>query len=775
MVFQTKSPLIIAVIFYPLFYTLFFSPVLLSGKLLAPNDGIIQSLPAFYSPKTLWTDRIFGGFPIAADPQNMTWYPIAMLLSLFGNSWNCFVISAYVLASIFTFGFVYTLTSSRMAGLAAGIILGTSGFFMAHLAHTNLIHSAAWLSGILYFIEKMKLQRQYRFFFAVSGATAMCMLAGHPQTFVYAMGLSILYITITGLNISEKRFNFYLLSFFAFFIGGCLSMIQLLPSFELSRLSVRVHITFQDFISYSMSRKTLILLLFPYIFGNREEFGPGIFSNMGESFYGIIYFGPWNLRELAGYIGLFPLTLAIIGVYVYRKDRKALFWSGAAIISLLLTMGDSTPLAYFPLASLMYHIPVYNLFRVPARHFLEFSLAVAILAGYGIAALENSDDIKRWRYLQYFAGMVSVAVILIFLFLVIFKPEIYPNKILFSILMWKNPALLIPLIIASLNLLFSFLIPRVSYIVKYILIISMIIIDLSSFGWFYEWRYLAPSKADLIYNHKLERYKNILDQTHQRVINIRGNGSDYEEIPPNLSRLWGFSSANGYNPLILSRYSRFMHMGFGGDIDERLLSEDNSALDLMAVRYLVIPRFKAPFFQTDAHWRYIQEIEDTAIYENLRAMPRAWLVPETASLDADKILSVVNTSKWADGRKYDPYAIALIEEPLNFYIENFDRRAKVEIVEQEDSSVELVTRSDTPAFLILSDINYPGWTADIDGKDTHIFQTNYVLRGVMVPPGEHVVRFQYHPKSFYFGAVLSIITGILLIIMLAWSIKKKIY
>src|SRR5438552_17149257 len=99
---------------YSLLYTLFFAPVLFTGRLLAPGDASDLSLPHYLVPHTLWTPLLFAGFPAMADPQVMTWYPPAVLLSGVPGSFNAFVVSAYVLASCFTYGYVYRLTTSRL-------------------------------------------------------------------------------------------------------------------------------------------------------------------------------------------------------------------------------------------------------------------------------------------------------------------------------------------------------------------------------------------------------------------------------------------------------------------------------------------------------------------------------------------------------------------------------------------------------------------------------------------------------------------------------------
>ena len=54
-----------------------------------------------------------------------------------------------------------------------------------------------------------------------------------------------------------------------------------------------------------------------------------------------------------------------------------------------------------------------------------------------------------------------------------------------------------------------------------------------------------------------------------------------------------------------------------------------------------------------------------------------------------------------------------------------------------DEQVVLRTSSPSDGFLVLSDAYYPGWRATVDGAETPVYATNYLLRGVYVPAGEH--------------------------------------
>jgi uncharacterized membrane protein YfhO len=80
------------------------------------------------------------------------------------------------------------------------------------------------------------------------------------------------------------------------------------------------------------------------------------------------------------------------------------------------------------------------------------------------------------------------------------------------------------------------------------------------------------------------------------------------------------------------------------------------------------------------------------------------------------------------------------------------------VVKIADTQVEIQTQTTAPAFLVLSDVNYPGWHATIDGQPTAIVPTNYVQRGVKVPAGEHLVRFEFDPLSFKLGAGITTAT-----------------
>ncbi|MCW5968107.1 MAG: YfhO family protein [Blastocatellales bacterium] len=154
-------------------------------------------------------------------------------------------------------------------------------------------------------------------------------------------------------------------------------------------------------------------------------------------------------------------------------------------------------------------------------------------------------------------------------------------------------------------------------------------------------------------------------------------------------------------------------------------------------------------------WRKAADFGRVEIYENMRAMPRAWFAGQVRHMNSTSILRTIRESRFEDGQPFDPAQIALIEHGPQPQAE-IASLAKAEIVHYTPQRIEIHTTRNRPGFLVLGEIWYPGWEAHIDGRNADIYRTNYVLRGVAVPEGEHRVEFVYRPGSVYIGALVSV-------------------
>ncbi|QLE59475.1 YfhO family protein [Nostoc sp. TCL26-01] len=925
------------ILLYSVLYTLFFFPVIFSDKLLAPGDGIIQSIPAFYSYRTLWTDLLLSGFPVAADPQTQTWYPISVIFSLIPNSWNAWVISAYILASCFSYGYVYTITNSKLAAIVGGIIYGMSGFMMAHLGHTMMIHSAAWMPMIIWALEKLRHSFSIKWFASACFAIACCILAGHPQIAVYSIGMSGIYVFAHGWKTPISVWRYYQFYIAAILLGIALSCIQIFPTVELINLGLRSKLSFKDFNYCSLPLSESIRMLFPWIFG----------SNSPE--HTIPYSGEciWGLTEVTGYVGILTLILAIIGFLAHRHSFTAVFWLYATFFTFLLTLGDVTPLA-----NIMYHLPGYNKFRVPARHLIEMTLSLSVLAGYGVSAIQKQVFSYRWirKAILISTGLMLASLLSSLVLFIYLQTQIANQQKIINFLPWSNLSLGIPILIFTVVTFTLFYWSRLPQSrTRQLLLVIILVIDIGSFGWFYEWQYSSPSKDLLTPTVLSQKYKKLISTSHQRILPIRGGLASMDEIPVNMSRLWGIPSASGYGPLILSRVSQLLQMGAAGDVSGTWASPSDRSLDIMSIKYVFTPKDLSPisnikginwstenlttslgsgcntqqsdsvqfpissansipnanaigivsslacstgivnnskvlnvrvtdsngrvvtkslyagqdtsewaydcsdvvslmqhkrasifesftvekdglkkcdghkyisilpidemdniksleidwvgtsgainihkislinskiqksypltenlnFLNDHRHWHHIENVNQTSIYNNLLAMPRVWLVPEIISFKANEVLNIVKSSKLPDGRSYEPSKVAFVEENINLKTQNFDLGATTKFTKLNDTHNQVLTNSSSPAFLVLSNIYYPGWQAKIDGKPTHIFQTNYVLQGVLIPQGNHLIEFEFNPISFHIGAGISVSSLFLLGYILTKDSKNQ--
>src|SRR5262249_36865997 len=71
-----------------------------------------------------------------------------------------------------------------------------------------------------------------------------------------------------------------------------------------------------------------------------------------------------------------------------------------------------------------------------------------------------------------------------------------------------------------------------------------------------------------------------------------------------------------------------------------------------------------------------------------------------------------------------------------------------------------------PGVLVLTDLHYPGWTAEEDGKRLPILRADGFFRAVALTTGQHRVTFRYRPVSFYAGAGVSALA--ILVVLALW-------
>jgi hypothetical protein len=772
---DTIHAVIVLISFCGLFL-LFFSPVIFSDRIFT-SDGLLS---AFYAPIELWTPLLYSGFPLQAAIEWQNLYPLRFIFQPLpdGLDFNLFVMSAYVLAACFTYGYIHTLTRSIFASAGAAIVFSMSGFMMAHLGHTSMIHATAWLPLMIGSVEKLRGGFSWGWFILTAFAVALSVFAGHPQIFVYSLSLSGIYILFRGAGADAGMLRYWGRCFLAIFSGLGMAALQLLPTWELSQASVRESLDFAQFVSYSLPPRELPALIFPYLFGHPTG---------GEGSYA--YFGTWGLTETTGYVGIFTLLLALIAGAGGKPRSLVLFWAVVAVGALLLALGDATPAA-----GIMYELPVMGLFRVQARHFMEMSFAMSVLAGLGLYALESRVfSTARLGMLLAVACLFVTGMLLIVALDYDVLQALSVARGVHLPPLPDNHAVLTPLWVFLAGLILVALAwrfqGRIARLAAHGLLLCLMVADLGVFGFFYEWRFVSSlSPEQLALPPKLANYAATLRENQQRLQPLQGLWQG--QFAPNLSHYQNIPSGSGYGPFLLKDYKYFLGMNTPGYLYSEQIASifhgQDRTLDILSVRYIVnlappsaerLARMVGAdeamtgqylgwldsLRENTQRWRLVDKMGDMEIYENMNVLPRTWLVSEVVSAQAEQIMQTIRTSLLPDGKPFQPRHIALVEEPLAFK-EQPDLQASSTLVLLENTRLEIETDSTNPAFLVLSDVFYPGWQASIDGAKTPIFKTNYLLRGIRLPAGKHRVVFEYRPRYFSLG--IGIAGAIILVLIL---------
>ena len=388
---------------------LFFSLGIFTNKRTILWDAADEYFPTLWYTGHLWREGIvplwnaflFNGYPCFADPQNQTFYPINLIISLFTNFSAKVVYLQLVLHYILAGLFMYLFTGLHIRNAAgrtiASLIYIFNGYMMIHFHQLTMINSVVWLPLILYFLEKGWRNRDIRYFFPAGISVSALIFAGHPQTILYMSYAILAFALFQCFVVREgKRLSFFPLILFSlsYIFGILLGAVQLIPSYEFSSLSNRSGSLSFEFASLSgqIDPSYLITLFFPNYFGAVR----GPFIGQHNAFLSV-YLG-------FAFIMFLPYSL--------RKDRKETFFFAAmALCALLISMG-----AHGYIFRLLFdYFPGFSLFRAPAYFSFIFAFFGALLAGIGIEKiaekkfLSNSTQYAYWIFVFI---LISVMVVL---------------------------------------------------------------------------------------------------------------------------------------------------------------------------------------------------------------------------------------------------------------------------------------------------------------------------------------------------------------------------
>jgi len=146
-------------------------------------------------------------------------------------------------------------------------------------------------------------------------------------------------------------------------------------------------------------------------------------------------------------------------------------------------------------------------------------------------------------------------------------------------------------------------------------------------------------------------------------------------------------------------------------------------------------------------------------------LPRFFLVSEVRrAANLNEALSALRA------REFDPRRMAVVEglgptERLG--------TGEVRVLRYTAREVDLETDTTAGAFLVSSEVHYPGWRAWVGGRERPLVLTNGAFRGLAVPAGRHRVRMRFAPRILWWGLGVSALGGGLLgLVVLAYAFGR---
>lgn len=193
-----------------------------------------RQLAAGHAP--LWNPHLFGGVPLAANPQVAAWYPPNLVFYLWPGpvGFGVVVIAHYVIAAWGSFFAARRLGTGWAAALLAGLLFAFGSMLVSRLALNPHLYSAAWMPWLLWACEgvaRAPARSRVRWSVAFGLIAGLQFLAGSPQLSYYSAIMAGLYLVVRC--VSARRWGALAVAVpVGLGVAGLVAAVQLLPTLE---------------------------------------------------------------------------------------------------------------------------------------------------------------------------------------------------------------------------------------------------------------------------------------------------------------------------------------------------------------------------------------------------------------------------------------------------------------------------------------------------------------------------------------------------------------
>lgn len=710
---------------------------------------LAESLHAGTTP--FWNPYHYGGHPSIADPQSLVFSPAFLLWAWFDRNPGLYVVDLIELLHLLAGGLAMAWLGARRDWPPAASLLAAAVFMLGGAASARLNHTGIILAYGLFPVAVAALEaalaRRSMLLAIATGFVASMILTGRNQVSLLLM-MALAAWAVVLLVRAEQPMEYLRRHLAVLVVAGvvtiALSAVPVLLTMQLASLSNRPESTLKEALEGSLYPPSLATLAVANVFGAHAP-------NWG-------YWGPnWaRLPEVAAtdetftymFVGAVPvLLLGWMGLAGRRLLGRGGVLLAALGITLLFALGRYTPL--FPFA--FENVPGISFFRRPVDALFLFEIGIAIvsghlLAGYVRRGLPTPDPLLT--------ALVLAAATAVLCGAIAFSARSGRGfDATFEIL--RAGAIMG---VAAAILYWGRHVERRQWAAA-----AAVALAVGELLWWnagsrmnaeprrvYQSLETATgddARAIAVLSAEMNRRRREGAQPRVEVIGIDGPWQ-------NIAMILKLEATTGYNPLRIGAYDRYVGPG------ERpyLLSSrrfpptfenyDCALARSLGIEYLVLGRPLESL--THLRRRPVAEVllagPKVWIYRLQRGAPRVRFTPHIRVADADRL---TRTGEFANQPSLEN---VLIDDDTPPQLPKLRPVAlwsdgDAEIVSWRPGRVRIRVDAPVEGAVVLNDLYYPGWVAEVDGKPVQILRADVLFRAVQVPRGASFVEFRYEPLS----------------------------
>lgn len=543
--------------------------------------------------------------------------------------------------------------------------------------------------------------------------------------------------------------------------------------------------------SWSYGKAETMTLLIPNFYGGSSGGELGKNSNLyktlrsngyavGDKIQSYTYWGDQPFTSGPVYFGALVCFLFVLGMFVIKNPLK--WWIlGGTVFFIFLSWGNNfMALNEF----LFHHLPLYNKFRTPSMSLVIPGLVFPIVGMWGLKEiLTQQVEMCLLKKALYYALGITGGLCLIFWLMpgafldfsaardVMYQlPDWYYRDLLADReMLLKHDALRsLVYILLGAALVYGFVVAKdkkktATYVG--IGLALLILVDL----WSVDKRYLSnDSFAD-------PRTVNPFVKSAADVEILKDKDPSFRVMNLNDPFQESYTSfyhksIGGYNAAKLRRYQELIDHHIGREVrilSTALQSGDKAATGVQSEIFRHTPVLNM------LNARYVIANPKEKPVKNPEAYGSAWFAEKLELVpDADAEMLALG--------KADLLKTAIVDKRFEAETAGLvlrkDSTAVIRMTAYEPVKLTYTSVSATEQLAVFSEIYYPhGWQAYIDGKPVPHFRTNWVLRGMKVPAGEHTIEFKFVPEGYIAATRTASVSSVLILLFVLFAVGCSLW